>query len=158
MPRHANDLRNGGALPVKPQTNEYKLLSFLVRNRDYAFTLDQIAHKVDVDESSVPETLSRLLEKGLIEQTEDLYYLGPGRADTLKRQLDSIDAAARLFEAAPRDDAYAEEGWENSLPSIDPNQSTSEQDQVTSQPRDTHEGAAALIGQISDERESENRE
>lgn len=157
MPQHVNDLRNRGPFPVKPQTDEYKVLSLLVQNRDYAFTSTEIAHEAEINKSSVSETLSHLLEKELIERTEDIYYLMPERADVLKQRLDSVDAAARLFEAAPEDDAYAEDGWENSLPSIDPNQGASEQDQVAPQPRDTREEAATLIDRLSEERESEKR-
>jgi len=118
MPRHVNDLRNGDPFPVKPDTNEYRALSFLVQHREYGFTPREIAEHTEISESSASKTMARLFEKGLVERADGTYYVEPERADTLQRRLESIDAATRLFEDAPADDAYAEPGWEQHVPSI----------------------------------------
>lgn len=160
MPREVEGLRDEGPFPVKPQTDEYRVLSFLVQKWEYAFTPDEIVSETGIDKPVVLNILSHFLEKEMIEQTEDLYYLRSDQVDVLKRRLDSVDAAVRLFEAAPGDDAYAEEGWENSLPSIDTDQGDTEpepSESDESEPRDISEEAAALIDRLSEERESEKR-
>lgn len=118
MPRHVDDLRNSDSFPVKPGTNEYHALSFLVANRDFGFTPTEIAERTTISEASASKTMTRLFDKGLVERAQGTYYVEPERADELQRRLDSLDAAARMFEQAP-DDAYAEPGWEADVPSID---------------------------------------
>lgn len=158
MSQRIDGLGNRGPFPVKPQTDEYEVCSLLVRNRGYAFTSAEIADETGISESDVSDVLSQLLDEDMVKRTEDIYYLTPEQADVLKQRLESVDAAVRLFEAAPEDDAYAEAGWEDNLPSIDPNQDASEQDQAAPQPRDTREEAASLIDRLSEERDSEKRE
>ena len=46
----------------------------------------------------------------------------PRRVDESKLQLESLDSAVRLFEVTPNDDSYAEESWEQEVPSIDPDE------------------------------------
>ncbi|WP_049923894.1 MarR family transcriptional regulator [Halopiger djelfimassiliensis] len=105
--------------PVKPDTNKYQALSFLVTHREYGFTPDVIAEQTEISESSASNTMERLFEKELVERSDSAYYVDPDRADKLKRRLESLDSAVQLFESAPSDDAYAKEGWEDELPSID---------------------------------------
>jgi len=119
MPRHVEDLQNGDPFPVQPETNEYHALALLVANREFGFTPTEIAERTPVSRTSASKTMTRLFEKGLVERSQGTYYVEPDRAADLKRRLDSIDAAARLFERAP-DDAYAEAGWEDDVPSLDP--------------------------------------
>ena len=38
MPIHLDDLMNDEPFPIKPDTNEYEALSFLVVHREYGFT------------------------------------------------------------------------------------------------------------------------
>lgn len=121
MPRHVDDLRNNDSFPVKPGTNEYHALSFLVANQELGFTPVEIADRTTISETSASKTMTRLFEKGLVERAQGTYYVEPERADELKRRLDSLDATTRLFETAP-EDAYAEPGWEDDVPSIDPDE------------------------------------
>lgn len=122
MPIHVDDLKNDEPFPVKPDTNEYEALSFLVAHREYGFTPSEIADHTDIDGASVSKTMVRLFEKGLVERSDGAYYAPPDRVDTLKQRLESLDSATQLFESVPNDDAYAEEGWEDEVPSIDPEQ------------------------------------
>lgn len=125
MPRHVDDLRNSDSFPVKPGTNEYNALSFLVANREFGFTPAEIAERTAISDGSASKTMARLFEKGLVERAQGTYYVEPERADELQRRLDSLDATERLFETAP-DDAYAEPGWEDEVPSIDPDEDGTE--------------------------------
>jgi len=118
MARHVNDRWNGDPFPVKPETDEYRALSFLVRHREDGFTPQEIAEHTEISESSASQTMPRLFEKGVVERTDGTYYVEPERADSLQRRLESIDAATRLFAYAPEDDAYADPGWEQQVPSI----------------------------------------
>lgn len=149
MPRHVSELRNGDPFPVKPETNEYDALSFLVRNREYGFTPAEIADRTEINSASASKTMARLFEKGLVERSEGIYYVEPDSADDLKQRLDSIDAAVRLHDTAPDDDAYADAGWEDNVPSIDPNQ-----DQTTSETDEepvVEDEAERLVAQLTEE-------
>lgn len=153
MPIHVDELTSDEPFPVKPDTNEYEALSFLVAHREYGFTPAEIADHTDISESSASKTMARLFEKGLVERSEGAYYVDPDRAGTLKQRLTSLDSAVELFESAPNDDAYAEEGWEDEVPSINPDDSS-----TTS----TEGGAATvedqaedLITELEDEREQD---
>jgi hypothetical protein len=128
MPRHVDDLRNSDSFPVKPETNEYHALSFLVANREFGFTPVEVAARTTVSESSASKTMTRLFEKWLVERAQGSYYVEPDRAEELQRRLDSLDATARFFERAP-DDAYAKSGWKEEVPSIDPEADRTEADE-----------------------------
>ncbi|MDL0128175.1 helix-turn-helix domain-containing protein [Halobacterium salinarum] len=104
--------------PVKPDTNEYRALSFLVAHRGYGFTPNVIAEQTEIGESNVSKTLECLFEKDLVERSDSIYYVPPEDAETLKKRLESLDAAVKLFENAPAD-AYSEDGWENEVQSLD---------------------------------------
>lgn len=118
---HVDELTSDDPFSVKPDTNECDALSFLIAHREYGFTPAEIADHTDISESSASKTMARLFEKGLVERSEGAYYVDPERADTLNQRLTSLDSAVELFESASSDDAYAEEGWEDEVPSIDPN-------------------------------------
>lgn len=121
MPIHVDHLTSDDPFLVKPDTNEHEALSFLVTHREYGFTPSEIADHTDINNSSASKTMVRLFEKGLVERSDGAYYVAPDRVDTLTRRLESLDSAIQLFESTPTDDVYAEEGWEDKLPSIDPN-------------------------------------
>lgn len=144
MPRHVDELRDNDPFPVKPGTNEYAALSFLVSHRDYGFRPTEISDHTDLSKASASKTMARLFEKGLVERSEGVYYVAPERATNLERRLNSIDAAERLFEATPEDDAYAQEGWEDDLPSLDP-----ERDSERPETNDIDETADTLIDSLT---------
>jgi len=150
MPIHVDELTSDEPFPIKPDTNEYEALSFLVAQREYGFTPAEIADHTDISESSTSKTMARLFEKGLVERSDGAYYVEPDRADTLKQRLESLDSAVELFESAPNDDAYAEDGWEDDVPSIDPDDSSTtstEDDSATVEDR-----AEALVTDLEDDR------
>ena len=119
MPYHVDELRRDEPFPVSPETNEYAALRFLVANHDYGFSPSEIAAETKITESSASKTMSRLHEKGLVSRSQGAYYIDPERVESLQRRLESLDAAVELFDDAP-DDAYANAGWEDELPELDP--------------------------------------
>jgi len=119
MPYHVDELRRDEPFPVSPETNEYAALRFLVANHEYGFTPAEIAAETEIAEASASKTMSRLHEKGLVSRSQGAYYVDPERVESLKHRLESLDAAADLFDDAP-DDAYADAGWEDELPELDP--------------------------------------
>jgi len=119
MPYHVDELRRDEPFPVSPETNEHAALRFLVANHDYGFSPSEIAAETDISKSSASKTMSRLHEKGLVSRSQGAYYVDPERVESLKRRLESLDAAVDLFDDAP-DDAYADAGWEDELPELDP--------------------------------------
>ena len=148
MPRKVEELRSSTPFPVTPGTNEYDALSFLVRNRDYGFTPTEIATRTDVAVTSASKTMTRLFDKGLVERVQGVYFVDPDRGDDLQRRLESIDAAERLHESAP-EDAYAEPGWEDQVPSIAPagTDSSEENNDRTV----VAEEAAQLVSRVADD-------
>jgi len=119
MPYHVDELRRDEPFPVSPETNEHAALRFLVANHDYGFLPSEIAAETEISKSSASKTMSRLHEKGLVSRSQGAYYVDPERVESLKRRLESLDAAVDLFDDAP-DDAYADAGWEDELPELDP--------------------------------------
>jgi hypothetical protein len=119
MPVRVDKLTDDEPFPVTPDTNEYEALDFPVRHHEYGLPPREIAERTDINESSVAKTMRRLDENDLVERSDEIYYVDPVRVDTIKARLKSIDAVVRLFERAPYDDAYDEEGWEEQVPIID---------------------------------------
>ncbi|MFD1635407.1 MarR family transcriptional regulator (plasmid) [Haloplanus ruber] len=128
MPVHVDEFTNGEPFPVKPDTNEYEALRFLVANREYGFTPSEIADKTDISDSSITKTMTRLFEKDLVARSAGVYYVPPEGADTIKQRLESLDATVQLFESTPDDDAYSKDGWEDEVPSLE----ASEQESTSS--------------------------
>lgn len=52
---------------ISPGTNAERILDVLVRNRDLAFTMTEIADEADVKRGSVGPTLKRLEEDGYVD-------------------------------------------------------------------------------------------
>ena len=148
MPIHVDDLTGNEPFPVKPDTNEYEALSFLVAHREYGFTPSEIAAHTEISEASVSKTMARLFEKDLVERSDGAYYAAPDRVETLKQRLRSLDSASQLFESVPSDDVYAEDGWEDKLPSIDPDEEADTPDEGGSTPAEDQ--AANLIADLDD--------
>jgi len=151
MPVPVDDLTNNNPYPVKPDTNEYEVLSFLVANHKYGFTPSEVAARTDLSETSASKAMARLFEDGLVERAETIYYIDPHRADELKQRLAALESAARLFETAP-DDAYAKQGWEQEVPSLDRDEST---EPASEHSKTAEERAQAIIEDIEDRRAEE---
>lgn len=152
MPVPVDELTNDDPFLVKPDSNEYEALSFLVAHHKYGFTPDEIAARTALSKATTSNTMTRLFENGLVERAKNVYYIDPRRADELTQRLESLDSAVQLFESAPNDDIYAEEGWEQEVPTIDPDEGTetSQADSATAETR-----AEALIAEIEDCRTDE---
>jgi len=146
-----DELTNNDPYPVKPDTTEYEVLSFLVANHKYGFTPSEVAARTDLSKTSASKAMARLFEDRLVERTETIYYIDPHRADELKQRLASLDSAARIFEKAP-DDAYANQGWEQEVPSLDRDEST---EPTSEHSKTTEERAQAIIEDIEDRRAEE---
>lgn len=147
MPVPVDELTNSDSFPIKPESNEYDALSFLVAHHKYGFSISEITARTDLSKANTPKTMTRLSEKGLVERSENVYYIDPRRVNEVKQRLDSLDSVIQLFESTPTDDSYAEEGWEEELPSIDPDKRT----EVLQEDFETAEGRAEdLVEDIED--------
>ncbi|MCD2204007.1 MarR family transcriptional regulator [Halobacterium sp. KA-6] len=102
---------------VIPDTDEYYALGFLVRNRGERFTPPEIAASTDMSEADAADTMTTLSEDDLVERSQGAYYVPVDLGEDLQRQLESVDAAAKLHDNAP-DDAYAVEVWEEKVDSL----------------------------------------
>ncbi|MDL0126529.1 HTH domain-containing protein [Halobacterium salinarum] len=110
---------SGDGFPVRPNTNEYTALSFLVAHRGTEFTLGEIADDTDISESAAAKAVMQLRDWGLIDQSEDHYYVNQERGGELVQRLASLDAVVQIFAATPADDAYAEPGWGDEVTTLD---------------------------------------
>jgi len=146
-----DDLTNNNPYPVKPDTTEYEVLSFLVAHHKYGFTPSELAARTDLSETSASKAMARLFEDGLVERAETIYYIHPHRADELKQRLASLESAARLFETAP-DDACAKQGWEQEVPSFDWDEST---EPTSEHSKTAEERAEAIIEDLEYRRAEE---
>ncbi|SNR65997.1 MarR family protein [Halorubrum ezzemoulense] len=124
MPVPIDDLKDDEPFPVNPESPEYEALSFLVAHHEYGFTPQEIATRTGLNETTASNTMAQLVEDGLVEQAENVYYVDPRRVDELTNRLRSLDSTVELFEVTPDDDSYAQEGWEQEVPSINPDEQT----------------------------------
>jgi len=124
MPVPVDDLTDDEPFPVKPESAKYEALSFLVVHHEYGFTPQEIAARTGLNKTTASNTMAQLVENGLVERVEDVYYIDPRRVDELTNRLRSLDSAVELFEVTPDDDSYAEEDWEQEVPSINPDEQT----------------------------------
>lgn len=99
-----------------PTSTKHSIFSSGITNTGFP---REIADRTDINESSVAKTMRRLEENDVVERSDEIYYVDPVRIDTIRARLTSVDAVVRLFEATPDDDAYAEAGWEEQVPTID---------------------------------------
>ncbi|WP_324759474.1 MarR family transcriptional regulator [Haloarcula montana] len=102
---------------VKPETDEYDITSFLVRNQESSFTPSEIASTLDVTENEASRVVSSLYERDLASRSQGSYYVDAETAKILRHRLTSVDSAERLHTTAPDNDAYAEDDWEDDVAS-----------------------------------------
>lgn len=124
MPVPVDDLTDEEPFPVNPESAGYEALSFLVIHHEYGFTPQEIADRTALNKTAASSTMAQLVEKGLVEQAENVYYIDPRRVDELTNRLRSLDSAVELFEVTPDDDSYAEKDWKQEVPSINPDEQT----------------------------------
>lgn len=70
MPIRIDHLESGNDAPVRPGTNEQRVMHALATHRNLAFTPTELAELADVPTGSINKTLSRLKEKGLVRHFE----------------------------------------------------------------------------------------
>ncbi|WP_128906794.1 helix-turn-helix domain-containing protein [Halorubrum amylolyticum] len=107
-----------GSFPVTPGSNEYTTLSFLVARCGTRFSPDEITANTGISATEVSNAVAQLVEWGLVQQAATDYYVDPAQAEEIRPRLRSLDAVVQLFETAPTDDAYAEPGWTDEVPSL----------------------------------------
>lgn len=100
-------------LPVDPDSNAFKVLSFLAERPDLGFKPSEIREFVDVPAGSLNPTLSRLEERGLLEH--EAPYWSAGDDDRLAAMTGTM-YTMRAFEERYGDDDFA--GWHDS--DVDP--------------------------------------
>ena len=149
MPIHVDELTNDEPFPIKPGTNEYEALSFLVANHQYGFTPAEIATNTTVSSTSASKTMARLYKKGFAERSAGAYYVAPDRVETVRKRLDSLDSAVQLFASTADDDGYGTANWDEELPSLDPTDESNPTAPHDQQPTD--EAVDDLIAESIDE-------
>ncbi|MFC7188253.1 MarR family transcriptional regulator [Halorubrum yunnanense] len=107
-----------GSFPVTPGSSEYTTLSFLVARCGRRFSPGEIAVHTDISETKVSNAVAQLVKWGLVQQAATDFYVDPAQAKEIRQRLRSLDAVVQLFETAPTDDAYAEPGWTDEVPSL----------------------------------------
>jgi DNA-binding transcriptional ArsR family regulator len=104
--------------PVRPSTNAHELLSVLLDHPDMGFSPSELADLTNVPYSSVPKTLSRLEEKGLVRQV-DSYWTVAG--DVAASELGNL-VSLQQIEAEYGDDTYGDDDqWADDAPDLGEN-------------------------------------
>lgn len=65
-----------GGLPVDPDSNAFKILSFLAQRPELGFKPSEIREHVDIPKGSLNPTLSRLEERNLVEHEAPYWSAG----------------------------------------------------------------------------------
>jgi DNA-binding transcriptional ArsR family regulator len=65
-----------GELPIDPDSNAYKVLSFLAERPELGFKPSEILEHVDIPKGSLNPTLSRLEARGLVEHEAPYWSAG----------------------------------------------------------------------------------
>ncbi|OSO89356.1 hypothetical protein B9H04_17415 [Halorubrum ezzemoulense DSM 17463] len=107
-----------GSFPVTPGSSEYTTLSFLVARCGRRFSPDEIAAHTDISETKVSNAVAQLVEWRLVQQAAIEFYVDSDQAEEIRQRLRSLDTVVQLFETEPTDDAYAEPGWTDEVPSL----------------------------------------
>lgn len=95
-----------GGLPVDPDSNAYKVLSFLVEHPELGFKPAEIHERIDIPKGSLNPTLSRLEARGLVEHEPPYWSAGDDdRLSAIGGTLYSMQA----FESHHADDEF--DGW-----------------------------------------------
>lgn len=107
-----------GSFSVIPGSNEYTTLGFLVARCGRRFSPDEIAAHTDISATKVSNGVAQLVEWGLVQQAATDFYVDSDQAEEIRQRLRSLDTVVQIFETAPTDDAYAESGWADEVPSL----------------------------------------
>lgn len=99
-----NQVESGG-LSIDPDSNAYKLLSFLAEHPDLGFKPAEIRDHVDIPKGSLNPTLARLAERDLVEHEPP--YWSAGDDDRLAAITGTI-YSMQAFEEHHGDDDFSE--------------------------------------------------
>jgi predicted transcriptional regulator len=102
-----------GDLPIDPDSNAFRILSFLAEHPELGFKPSEIRARVDVPRGSLNPTLARLEERGLVEHEPP--YWSAGDDDRLSA-IAGIMHSMEAFEDRYGDDEF--DGWHES--DVDP--------------------------------------
>jgi len=105
-------------------SNEISLCAIFRTYDEDGFTPQETAARTGLNKTTASNTIAQLVENGVVERADDVYYIDPRRVDELTNRLRSLDSAVKLFKVTPDDDSYAEENWEQEVPSINPDEQT----------------------------------
>jgi hypothetical protein len=96
----------------------HELLSVLLNHTGMGFSSDELSGLTDVPYDSVPKTLSRLEEKGLVRQVDSYWTVAD---DIAASELDNL-VSLQQVEAEYGNDAYGEgDQWATDAPDLGEN-------------------------------------
>lgn len=121
MPVEVDELRKHGGAPVRlrPETNAFRIVEFLVRTPELAYSPKEISEATDVPRSSVGKTLQRLEDRGLVQHLGE--YWAVADDDRLASHVASIHSMETVADRYG-DDYYGENpDWADDLPDLGEN-------------------------------------
>lgn len=101
------------SVDVDPDTNAYRILSFLGDYPEQGFKPSEVAEEIDVKPGSVRVTLHRLEERGLVRHSEP--YWAIGEDDRLAAFVGTVSSLHAIEDRYSDDDF---EGWDETA--VDP--------------------------------------
>ena len=112
------DSSGGDPPPVSPDTNAHELLTILLDHPEMGFSPKELTELTDVSHTSVHKTLSRLQEKGLVQNVDSYWAVAE---DVAASEIANV-VSLQQIEAEYGDDAYGDDDeWAEGAPDLGEN-------------------------------------
>ena len=126
MPIHKHEFENrddDGTSTVRPGTNAYELLQFLLHNEEYAFTPKELSEETEVAYGSVSKTLSRLADRDLVVSSEEYWKVTDDESRIAMESLKSHSEQGRESREPRREPDWYDEhpDWADDLEDLGEN-------------------------------------
>ena len=121
MPIELEELRQNpdAGFALKPDTHAFRIMRVLAEHRELAFTPTELGDEADVPMGSIYKTLSRLRDRGLVQQVEEYWTLGDD--DRIASHVASMYSRSALHEQYG-DDWYSNNpGWDDDIEDLGEN-------------------------------------
>lgn len=123
MPIRIDHLESGNTTPVRPGTNEQRVMEVLAAHPNLAFTPTELVDLAEIPTGSINKTLSRLKDKGLVRHFEAEGVWAVADDSALADYLGAYHSEDALGDAFDdlADDWYSDNpDWAEDLPDFGP--------------------------------------
>lgn len=115
MPIKLDQDTDPDSIPVRPGTNAHAILEALADHPSLAFSAAELEEMTDIPSGSIRKTLSRLVDKELVENFDGYYTI---KDDIIASQIATV-ISLEAIEDAYGDDVYGTtDDWDEELPDL----------------------------------------